>query len=401
MPSRRQLLAGAGLAAAGLAGGSVAVGDRSESAALDWPMVRYDPAGTSYNPDASGPKDEPRVGWDGSLESSGGFAPDQPVVVGDTVYAGHEDLVAIDATSGDIRFSYGFDTYGQSTPAHASASIYRTDTLAISSPGGISGLNAGGGRALFGMRFGEQRWVGPGTAPRSSFFGAEQPAPPVAVDDTVYAPVPNTGDVVALEADNGRERWRRTIEYDDEYSTTLHRPAVRNGVVFVTGWPYQVRAFDAKTGRELWNEEHDDQTVLAPTATEDGVVVPFRDGVTMYDADGEQRWNRNLDGNAIEGAAAVAEGRVFVADGTESLHVLDLETGDEEWMVPFGREATPVVADGIVYVADGPRLIAFDAATGEQRFSHEAELYFSSPAVGDGVLYVVGDNRVLALEETA
>jgi len=156
-----------------------------------------------------------------------------------------------------------------------------------------------------------------------------------------------------------------------------------------------------RDGEERWDDEHDEQMVRPPTATESGVVVPTRTGVTVYEADGgDVRWTgprRERD----RGCAAVAEGRVFVTDGTESLYALDLETGDDEWSVSFSHVATPVVADGVVYVSRGIELVAFDAETGEQRFAREAERYFSPPAVGDGVLYVVDGDRVLALEEGA
>ncbi|WP_408957376.1 PQQ-binding-like beta-propeller repeat protein [Natrinema sp. 74] len=402
MPSRRQLLAGTGFAGIGLIGGHAATADRSGTATLDWPMARYDAAGTSYNPDASGPTDDPQIEWEGELEQTGGFELDPPVVVDETVYAGNETLVAFDAATGDVRFSYG--NHGgvyRSSPARASASIYRTETLVITSPDGVVGLNAGGGLCLFGHRFGDERWQRPSETAELSVFGPSKTPPPVAVDGTVYSVVPNTSGIVALEGDNGDERWRTDIEHDSRSGVTLTRPAVRDGTVFATGWPSQVRAIDAETGDVLWRDDHDDATILPPTATELGVVVPTRSGVTLYGTDGDVRWTRTLDGNMTDGAAAVADGRVFVINGKTSLHALDLETGDDDWSVPFNHEATPIVADGIVYVTNGVELIAFDAETGEQRFTYEAEWYLSPPAIGDGVLYIVDGDRVLALEDRA
>ncbi|WP_440763784.1 outer membrane protein assembly factor BamB family protein [Natronorubrum sp. DTA7] len=401
MPSRRRLLAGVGLAAAGSLGTHAAIGAQSDSTTIDWPMDRYDAAGTGYNPDASGPKDDVEVSWAASLERAGGFAVDQPVVVDGTLYAGTDELVAFDAETGDVRFSYG-KAYG-SSPARASASIYRTETLAVSSPEGVVGLNAGGGLGLFGHRFGAERWRGPGRT-SASFFGSPETPSPVAVGGTVYAAVPDTSDIVALEADNGRERWRRDLSTDDYVSVTPRRPAVRDGTVFVAAWPYQLRAFDAETGDERWSEQLEDQMVLAPTATGDAVVVPTRSGVVTYEADGSGvRWTSDLEGNATDGAAAVAEGTVFVTDdGTDgALHALDLESGDEEWAVSMGRGVRPVVADGVVYGTGGYELFGLDAETGEQRFSHESEWHFSPPSIGDGVLYIVDGDRVLALEENA
>ncbi|SEW13203.1 outer membrane protein assembly factor BamB family protein [Natrinema salifodinae] len=401
MPSRRQLLACGGLAVTGLVGGRAALVEGTAAAALEWPMARYDAAGTGYNPAASGPKDDVEPAWTGALESSGGFEIDPPVLVDGTVYAGTDALIAFDADTGDVRFSYG-TAYG-STPARARSSIYRTDTLVVSSTDGLVGLNAGGGLGPGAIRLGAERWRGPSQAAGSSIFGPPEIPPPVAVGDTAYAVIPDAGSIVALAADNGRERWRRTIEYD-EATVTPRRPAVRDGTVFVTAWPHQVRAFDAETGAERWRTDHPEQMVLAPTATTNGLLVPSRSGLRLYEADGDgdTRWKRDFDGNATAGAAAVADGRVFVADGTESLRALDLETGEEEWSVPFTHEATPVVADGVVYVTrDGYDLVAFDAETGDQRFTRQAKWSLSTPAIGDGVLYIVDGDRVLALEEAA
>lgn len=411
MPSRRRLLVGVGLGAVGTAGSAsvlddglqtgIGIGSASESAETDWPMARYDAAGTSFNPDASGPKGDPRIAWEGTFDSTGGFGMGPPILADGTVYASTQELVAFDAATGDVRFSYG-DAHRFSTPAHVPSSIYRTDTLAVATSGWIVGLNAGGGLKLFGRRFGDERWKTPAGESGFDFFGPTEAPPPVSVDGTVYGVVPETSDVVALEADSGRERWRRSIAYSDIASEAPRRPAVKDGTVFATAWPYQIRAFDAETGEEEWHDELDEQMVLAPTATDDAVVVPTRSGVTTYEADGSDiRWKRDLEGNATEGAAAVADGTVFVADGDQSLHALDLETGDEEWSISFPTPTTPAAADGVVYVTNGAELIALDAETGDEQFTYESEWSFSPPAVGDGVLYIVDGDRLLALEGSA
>ena len=415
MPSRRRLLAGVGAVGVGTAGSArvldalsarVGIASAASASGPDWPMARYDAAGTGHNPDASGPRDTPRLAWEGSFDNSGGFESGPPILVDGTVYASTDELVAFDAETGDRRFSYG-ESRGISSPAHAPSSIYRTDTLAVATPEGLVGLNAGGGYGLFGVRFGTERWRTAAGASGLDFFGSTEVVPPVTVDETVYGVVPETSDVVALEADSGRERWRRAIEYEEEtYSVTPRQPAVRDETVFVTAWPFQLRALDAATGNEEWRGELDEQMVRAPTAADDAVVVPTRSGVVTVEADtGEVRWERDLEGNATDGAAAVADGTVFVGDesGAESpaLRALDLETGDEEWAVPVGPGMTAVVADGIVYATDGYDLVAIDAETGDEQFTYEAEWHFSPPSVGDDVLYILDGDRLLALEEAA
>ncbi|OAQ52343.1 hypothetical protein HTG_12025 [Natrinema mahii] len=396
MPSRRQALASGALGFAGLFGGYAAVDDRSDAATIDWPMARYDAAGTGHSPDAVGPKDDLRLAWEGRLEDTGGFAVTSPVIVDGTVYAGNEGLAAFDAASGDERFSYG--TPSRSSPAYVSPSIYRTGTLAVRTANGVAGLNADGGLRGFGVQFGTNRWRGPRPTRSSPPVSRLESPPPVPADGTVYVAAPDRGEVLALAATDGSERWRRRLDADDEFGVTVRRPAVSDGTVFVTGWPSQVRALDAETGDVVWEDELDEQMVLPPTATDDGVVVPTRRGLTVYEANGDVRWSRDLEGNATGGAVAVADGRVFFADGTESLHARDLETGAEVWTLLFTREAAPVVADGVVYVTGGYDLVVLDAATGDRRYTRETDWFFSQPAVGDGVLYVVDGDRVLALE---
>ncbi|SER14116.1 outer membrane protein assembly factor BamB family protein [Natrinema salaciae] len=401
MPSRRRLLAGCGLTLASLFTGRTVLADRSPTSGVEWPMSRYDAAGTGYNPDASGPSDDVRLAWNSPLDSVSGFEVNSPVLVDDTLYTVGDEFAAFDVESGDRRFSH--ETAHGAGLARAPSTIYRTDTVAVTAEDGLTGLNAGGGVELFGRRFGDERWHEPATESATDLLDPTEVPPPVAADGTVYAVVPGANELVALESDNGRERWRLDFDREDD-SGVPHRPAVRDGTVFVTGWPNEVAAYDAATGRRRWRRVVDEADVnRPPTATQDGVVVPTRGGVRVLEADdGNRRWKRDLGGNATEGAAAVADGTVFVADnGSDGeLHALDLETGETEWSIPYGYEATPVVADGVVYVTSGGyELVGFDAESGEKRFAYGATWAMSLPAVGDGVLYVVDGDRVLAIAE--
>ena len=65
--SRRRVLAGGGLGLTAALGGVRAFDGPesiSDTDAPDWPMARYDAAGTGTNPDASGPKDEVQHKWE-------------------------------------------------------------------------------------------------------------------------------------------------------------------------------------------------------------------------------------------------------------------------------------------------------------------------------------------------
>lgn len=401
MPStRRHVLALAGGTAAGTLFPTGGARTQREERAADWPMARYDPAGTGAHPTVAGPKNGVSIAWQFGQSGHTG-RPITPIRLDGTLYAVHDGVVALNCATGSKQFHRDGDY--QSSLARAQSSIYTTETLAVTGQSGPVGLNAGGGFSLPGMdmAIGVQRWTGPRAA-GGGFFGPPQATAPVPVDGTVYAAPAGTGTVAALDANDGSVRWQVAPGSDGPGSREFNRPAVADGAVFVTSWPYLVTALDAETGEQRWQRELAEQMVLAPVATDAGLVVQTRNGVTLLDvADGTTRWEQSLEANATDGMPAVAAGRIFVADSQESLHALDLSTGELLWTTEFTGEAAPVVADGIVYaVASGHRLVAVDAESGDRRFTYEPPIPpFSAPIVGDGTLYLATGDSILALEE--
>ncbi|AGB32143.1 pyrrolo-quinoline quinone [Natrinema pellirubrum DSM 15624] len=401
VPSRRRVLEAVGLTVAGSIVAFGTSGRESDSAAtVEWPMNRYDSAGTGHNPAAVGPKDGVEVGWEhDTTDWFRGTAP--PIRRDDTIYAAGNGLLALDADTGARRF--GEPGPYQSSLARARTSVYDTDTLAVTAPSGVFGMNAGGGLdvPLLNRSVGTERWAGP-QSPGPGFFGPADPATPVAADGTIYTPIPGTNSIAALDPDDGRVLWRNTHHEDDKVSAAFNRPAVMDGLVFVTNWPWQVTAYDAETGATRWQRKLDEQTVLAPVATDSGIVVPTRNDIRLLDAtSGDRLWKRTHDGNITESVPAVADETVFFADEQGSMHAYDLETGEPLWTAPFDGKTSPVVADGVVYaVQSGFSLVAIDAASGEQRFEYQpSQVPLSTPIVGDGVLYAANRKRVIALEE--
>ncbi|SFR96590.1 Outer membrane protein assembly factor BamB, contains PQQ-like beta-propeller repeat [Halomicrobium zhouii] len=415
MPSsRRRFLERSGLVLSGLALAGASAesivadtgrfdADTDESGAgstHDWPMARYDPAGTGHQPAATGPKDGVEIAW--AHDPPEWFrGTTSPVLLDGTIYAVGDGLLALDAETGAKRF--GVPGPYRSTPARARASVYTTETLATTAPTGVFGLNAGGGVdvPLRERNVGIERWGGP-RGPGGGLLGPGEPTTPVAAGGTVYVPIPGTNSVAAVDPNDGSVRWRQTHHADSPISGPYNRPAVADGAVFVTAWPHQATAYDAETGSQRWHREIDDQMVLPPVATDEGIVVPTRESVHLLDAgDGHTIWKRNLDANVTESAPAVADGTVFVVDELASIYALDLATGETLWTAPFDGKTSPVVADGVVYAVRSQfELVAVDAATGEKRFAYEPDqIPLSTLVVGDGVLYAANRERVIALRE--
>ncbi len=409
-PSRRRVLSSAGAAAVAAVGASTALGDTrtpptdtestTPEVVPDWPMSRYDPAGTASSPTATGPKDDVRTAW--TTAAPDWFAgTSAPILFEQTLYAAGGGMLALDVETGARRFD--FPGAYRSTPAVARTDVYRTPTLATTATAGLFGVNAKGGIDLpfTNRNLGGERWHGP-RATGSGYLGSLAPVPAVTAGSRVFTPVAGTNDVVAVDPANGDVAWERVVNEDDTVSSQPRRPAVRDGTVYVTSWPSRTRAYDATTGERRWRRDLDDQLLLPPVATTEGVVVPSRQYVWLLDPDdGTTLWRRDLDGNATESAPAVADGRVFLTDEQGSLYALDLATGETDWTASFDGATAPVVADGVVYaVRSGVELLAFDAATGDRQFRFSpSQVPLSPPAVGDGTLYLSNRQRVVALED--
>lgn len=400
MPStRRHILTLAGGIAAGTVLSSGAANAMAASGDTDWPMARYDAAGTGAHPTVSGPKDDVSVAWRFAQSDYTG-RPVPPILLDGTLYAVHGGLVALNCATGAIQFERAGEY--QSSLARAAASIYTTDTLAVAGSNSVLGLNAGGGIGLPGLdlAIGVQRWTGPRTA-GGGFFGPPQSVQPVSVDGRVYAAPARTGTVVALEANDGSVIWQARPGAESPGSREFNRPAVANGAVFVTSWPYQVTALETDSGTQRWQRDLSEQMVLAPVATDAGLVVQTRSGVSLLDTtDGTPLWEQSLDANATDGMPAVAGGRIYLADNQGSLHARDLASGESLWTTEFTGETAPVVADGVVYAVEtNHSLVAIDAESGDQRFSYQPEVPpLSAPVVGEDTVFLATGDSILALE---
>ena len=205
--------------------------------------------------------------------------------------------------------------------------------------------------------------------------------PPTVRDGTVYAGT-DAGTVYAIDAAEGTEQW--TFETGDSVKTS---PAVYGGSVYVGSDDGNVYALDAATGDELWRVAGESWAQTSPTVV-DGVVLAGNDGLFAADADtGEVLWRTD---GPVDDTPAVADGRVYLAEDDEFL-AYDLSTGERVWEQSLAAEGgmATTVADGRVYVPNGTGPVyAFDAETGEELWTFDGEGRFTAPvSVADGTVY--------------
>lgn len=411
-PSRRTLLASAGVAAglgaAGLAGPGTAGATRNGSAGAvdgdeEWPLDRLDPAGTAAAPDRAVPGDGVRVRWRAEVADAYPAAP-TPLVVDGTVYAAGGALVAVDAATGRRRFAVGSNY--RAPMAAAAARAYRRRTLVTADAfEGLRGLDAGGGVPLFGRRLAPVRWRvdSPEGSPALQLAGFDAAAPgtPTAAAGVVYVPAARGG-LVALDASSGAVRWRSS---DDGPPVT--RPALRDRLAYVGQYGGTVRALDVADGSERWRASVPERRVLAPTALADAVVVPDRTGVTALDpGSGDRLWRHRLEGADVDAPVAATEGTVVVAtelgvDGLDGVLALDAATGERRWSRPdVDARRAPTVAGGAVLVPAGRGVRALSLADGTDLWRHRTGIPPSTVSVAGGRVFVVAE-ALLALEAAA
>lgn len=208
--------------------------------------------------------------------------PGSPTVVDDTVYVPGSGLTALDAESGEQRWSAGVD--------HSIQGVAVADR-----PYAGVGSNGEGGVVAFTMA-GELWWQATDVGPVYS--------PPAVADGTVYAAT-KSGTVAALDAADGSVRWRASMP-----DAVYQPPAIADELVVVgAGNGERAVAFDAATGDRRWTFETG-VSKAAPVVLGDRVLVAGANtGIWALDpATGEELWYSGDLGNvgsqpvAVDGA---------------------------------------------------------------------------------------------------
>jgi outer membrane protein assembly factor BamB len=145
-----------------------------------------------------------------------------------------------------------------------------------------------------------------------------------------------TGVVYGLHADSGVVQWRQNLTCFDSSAYAPQPAAAADGLVFFGGAMQTLWAFDASTGKLVWNATAACAGHLwSVPLVINGVVYVGCDGgdspVLAFDsATGAQQWSYNVGGFPLAARSpAVADGRLFVGvsndhdnEGADKLVVL-------------------------------------------------------------------------------
>lgn len=219
---------------------------------------------------------------------------------------------------------------------------------------GLSVVRANDGRLFaFSITDGSRRWVFDRGLPSLTLRGN---APPLIVETAVFVGY-DDGTVVALRLENGSPVWEQVVAVG-EGRTDLERMvdvdgdlAFRDGVLYAASYRGQVGAFEAVSGRPLWNREMSSYGGLASTSA---ALVVADDAGNVWSLDprtGSAQWKQDALGYRWLTTPAIHGSNAVVGDLEGYVHWINLEDGRFVGRSRLGKKplrGTPIVAGDLL-----------------------------------------------------
>jgi outer membrane protein assembly factor BamB/protein tyrosine phosphatase (PTP) superfamily phosphohydrolase (DUF442 family) len=228
--------------------------------------------------------------------------------------------------------------------------------------------------------------------------------------------------IIALNANTGETVWKTDRDEIPSWGTPTVATTSKGDELIANASNF-IRAYDPRTGKELWRLGHSSKiTAPTPTFADDVLVVvsgraPERpifvvkagargdltlpEGKTSSDT---VIWSRTGRGSYMP-TPLIYNGILYVLANNGTFDAYNLKTGAEIYRqrlptIGSGFSASPVASDGKIYLSneDGEMLVV---SAGE-KFNHIAtnsmgELLMATPALSDGVMYVRSSASLFAI----
>ncbi len=169
-------------------------------------------------------------------------------------------------------------------------------------------------------------------------------------------------DVIGIDADTGKERWRKRLT-----GPMRAAPAVLDGRVFVITIDNQLFALDGKTGERLWSHAGFSEIAgllggASPAVGTGTVIVPYSSGeiFALRVENGRPLWSDNLSSSQrldalstladIRGMPVVDRGVVYAISHSGRMAAIDLRSGTRAWEKSIGGVEMPWVAGEFIFL---------------------------------------------------
>ena len=187
-----------------------------------------------------------------------------------------------------------------------------------------------------------------------------------------------TGEVVALDANNGNELWRSEFK-----SPIRSAPTVYGGRLFIVTADNKLFALAQDSGKTLWQHYAFFESVSllgkAAPAIDNGIgVAVFASGdiIGFRPENGSILWTESLGSspanilgggvNDIRARPVISDDKVYIVTGGGLLSALDLKSGVVIWDREIGGVNQPWLAGEMLYVLSSyDELIALEASSGK------------------------------------
>jgi FOG: WD40-like repeat len=239
--------------------------------------------------------------------------------------------------------------------------------------------------------------------------------PPVVAEGRVYT-VDSRNEVRAFDVTNGREVWSNDLTDDEEDDDALSGGiAYDRGRLFVTTGFAKVIALDARDGKEIWRKKVE-SPVHAPPTVADGRVFAITVENNLHAlsaADGSEVWppHRTISDLAriLGGAAPAVFGEAVIAPfSSGELVALRADSGRVAWVESLAStrrtdeiaslsqiRALPVIDRGRVYaVSQGGLLAAIELKTGQRLWDRDFG-GLSTPWLASRYLFLITTEQTL------
>lgn len=312
-----------------------------------------------------------------------------PTVDGGTVYVcGGPWLYSYDAYTG-IKLWNSSNYNATSAPVVAGGTVY------LASTEGLYAISATYGMKLW--NYSEVSIYDQETESYQHTYNAYFFSAPAVVDGKVYA-VSCGGNVIAFDAESGKKIWNYTLGYREEtapWYSSLGTPVVYKDMIYVSAIDMRTLfALDISDGHPVWQFN---SASTEPAVTQGLVYVGSEDGnlYALNAADGTPVWNFTTPndpnkGNAIDTTPVNSNGIVYAHSADGFLFALDASNGATLWKLKAGDSRTaPTVTDGIIYVCNQSTTVyAKNASTGSKIATYNVDGTPFTPTVFNGVMYV-------------
>lgn len=270
--------------------------------------------------------------------------------------------------------------------------------FAMDNRGNVTALNAADGKILWQVRSREKT----GTALAGG----------MAYDNGVLYVTNGFPKILALSAANGGKIWSADLD-----APARTAPTAANGRVFVISRGSQSYAFDAASGKILWQHRglQESAAILsgaAPATDSDVVMLPYPSGevLALSTGNGSVLWGENLSATRmvnnlstlrdLRAPPMLLSDTVIAANYASNIAAVERRSGERMWNHDFGAiQPMTVSGDALFLISTNAQLVSLNYKTGKIFWSrplnseaHEAgepQEYWYGPLLLNNQIFVI------------